>query len=205
MNRLTTRQQAIYDFIRECMISRGYGPTVREIGLQMDIKSPNGVMCHLRALEKKGVIHRSANKSRAIELAEPLQRADATLPIHGWLEKGSVREPSGTSLQLDLIQSIGGEQNFLIDVIDESLDILGFYPGDKVVIRRFGAITPGQLVLASLSTSNDQFIARVALGENGLRVEPMGTAFKPMPVRDVDMVGIAIGLIRIFPASKVPL
>jgi repressor LexA len=62
--KLTKRQQAIYDFIRDLIFRRGYGPTVREIAGQFDIKSPNGVMCHLRALERKGLIRRDANKAR---------------------------------------------------------------------------------------------------------------------------------------------
>lgn len=66
---LTARQQQVYDFIQERIALQGYGPTVREIGLFVGIKSPNGVMCHLRALERKGVIVRLANKSRAIEIA----------------------------------------------------------------------------------------------------------------------------------------
>src|SRR5204863_8662717 len=65
---LTDRQREIYDFIREKIESRGYGPTVREIGLAFGIKSPNGVMCHLKALEKKGMIKREGFSARAIEL-----------------------------------------------------------------------------------------------------------------------------------------
>src|SRR5437899_840921 len=65
---LTERQREIYDFIRSKIEGRGYGPTVREIGLAFDIKSPNGVMCHLKALEKKGLIHREGFQARAIEL-----------------------------------------------------------------------------------------------------------------------------------------
>src|ERR1700740_3269366 len=67
---LTPRQKEIYNFIRGKIHGRGYGPTVREIGLQFQIKSPNGVMCHLKALQKKGLIHREPNMSRAIQLLE---------------------------------------------------------------------------------------------------------------------------------------
>ena len=65
---LTERQQAVYEFIRDKIRNRGYGPTVREIGTEFDINSPNGVVCHLKALEKKGAIKREQNLSRAIEL-----------------------------------------------------------------------------------------------------------------------------------------
>ena len=67
---LTPRQREIYNFIRSKIQGRGYGPTVREIGLNFQIKSPNGVMCHLKALQKKGLIHREPNMSRAIQLLE---------------------------------------------------------------------------------------------------------------------------------------
>ena len=53
---LTDRQQEVYEFIRDKIRSRGYGPTVREIGGEFGIASPNGVMCHLRALERKGLV-----------------------------------------------------------------------------------------------------------------------------------------------------
>lgn len=64
---MTSRQSAIYDFLVE-QIAQGVPPTVREIGKRFGIKSPNGVMCHLKALEKKGFIDRSAHLSRAIRL-----------------------------------------------------------------------------------------------------------------------------------------
>src|ERR1700728_1460044 len=67
---LTDRQREIYDFIRDRIEARGYGPTVREIGEGFNIKSPNGVMCHLKALEKKGLIKREEHSARAIQLVD---------------------------------------------------------------------------------------------------------------------------------------
>ncbi|HIE98693.1 MAG TPA: repressor LexA, partial [Fuerstia sp.] len=52
---LTKRQHEIYEYLKDKIQNRGYGPTVREIGTQFNIRSPNGVMCHLKALEKKGL------------------------------------------------------------------------------------------------------------------------------------------------------
>src|SRR5210317_1821160 len=86
--KLTARQQAVFDFVQELIVRRGYGPTVREIGEQFGIKSPNGVMCHLRALERKGLIRRSPNKSRAIELTKAVDRAPHALPMAGLVAAG---------------------------------------------------------------------------------------------------------------------
>src|SRR5438309_766975 len=85
---LTDRQREIYDFIRDKIETRGYGPTVREIGLGFDIKSPNGVMCHLKALEKKGLIVREGFSARAIQLLDhrPLSWG---LPLLGAVAAGS--------------------------------------------------------------------------------------------------------------------
>ena len=70
LERLTKRQREVYEFIRDKIRNRGYGPTVREIGSHFEISSPNGVMCHLKALEKKGLITREPNMSRAIHAGD---------------------------------------------------------------------------------------------------------------------------------------
>src|SRR5437868_15417073 len=80
-SQLTERQREIYDFIRDKIESRGYGPTVREIGDAFEIKSPNGVMCHLNALVKKGLIERAEGKARAIQLVGHVRPGRAELPL----------------------------------------------------------------------------------------------------------------------------
>ena len=85
---LTERQREIYDFIRSKIESRGYGPTVREIGQAFDIKSPNGVMCHIKALEKKGLIIREGFSARAIQLVDH-RPAGGCLPLLGNVAAGT--------------------------------------------------------------------------------------------------------------------
>ena len=88
---LTEKQLAVYEFIRDKIRNRGYGPTVREIGGNFNISSPNGVVCHLKALEKKGMITREPNMSRAIQLAaEPIE--DRSLPLSGQIAAGVLHE-----------------------------------------------------------------------------------------------------------------
>lgn len=64
---LTERQRAIFDFI-VAEIGKGVPPTVREIGRHFGITSPNGVMAHIHALVKKGLIKRGDNQARSITL-----------------------------------------------------------------------------------------------------------------------------------------
>ena len=63
---LTTRQQEVFEFIKS---NRSYvSPTVREIGKAFSIRSPQGVVCHLRALQRKGWIRVSKRRQRNIEV-----------------------------------------------------------------------------------------------------------------------------------------
>ena len=63
-----TRQE-IFDVIKDHIETNGWPPTIREIGSATGIRSPNGVMCHLKALAKKERIAMdNAHMSRCIRL-----------------------------------------------------------------------------------------------------------------------------------------
>lgn len=68
MKGLTEKQVAVLAYIRERVAADGYPPTIREIGGHMGIGGPNGVLGHLRALEKKGQIELAPGSARAIRL-----------------------------------------------------------------------------------------------------------------------------------------
>lgn len=70
MHELTGQQTRVLNFLRDQISTRGYAPTLREIGDHMSIRSTNGVNDHLRALERKGFIRREMMKSRAIVLTD---------------------------------------------------------------------------------------------------------------------------------------
>ena len=65
-NKPTARQAEVLAFITTN--ARMVGPTVRGIAAGIGVSSPNGVVCHLKALEKKGLIRRRAKISRGIEV-----------------------------------------------------------------------------------------------------------------------------------------
>src|ERR1044072_7016686 len=91
LDQLTERQKDVYEFIRDKIRNRGYGPTVREIGDEFDISSPNGVMCYLKALEKKGLMTRKKNMSRAIQLTkEPVEERGP--PLYAQIAAGVLHE-----------------------------------------------------------------------------------------------------------------
>ncbi|MFO0942891.1 MAG: repressor LexA [Pirellulales bacterium] len=198
MTRLTKQQQTVYDFIRDCMVARGYGPTVREIGLHMGIRSPNGVMCHLRALEKKGVIRRSANKSRAIELAEPLLRADLSLDVSGTTATGMVQLQCTPSSQLNLVSTFNTADQYLIQVKDEHLSAFSIKAGDHLLISKQGTPLAGQLVVAQFAETGANVIGQVQIEAGRLRVTPLVSPLPSSPESPFTLLGIVAGVLRLF-------
>src|SRR5687767_10764277 len=114
-SQLTERQREIYDFIRGKIEARGYGPTVREIGLGFGIKSPNGVMCHLKALEKKGLIKREEHSARAIQLVDHRRPAQG-LPFLGTVAAGSPLPAIEQAERLEFDEVFGGKDRFVLQV-----------------------------------------------------------------------------------------
>lgn len=66
--RPTERQKRVLEVITKYLRNRGYPPTIRDVADAMGFRSPNGVMCHLRALERLGLIERDPGTARGIRL-----------------------------------------------------------------------------------------------------------------------------------------
>src|SRR5438477_5616699 len=65
---LTERHRQILDFIEEQLQTRGYPPSVREIGGAVGLTSTSTVHAHLATLQRLGYLRRDPTKPRAIEV-----------------------------------------------------------------------------------------------------------------------------------------
>lgn len=74
---LSERQAFCLLVIESSIRTRGYPPSLDEIGAAMDIGSNNAVTAHLRALEQKGFIARETMRSRAITVLRSTVNVDA--------------------------------------------------------------------------------------------------------------------------------
>ena len=68
---LTPRQRRILELIHLAVSTRGYPPTIREIGEAAGLASPSSVSHQLRALEAKGYLRRDPHRPRAMEVRLP--------------------------------------------------------------------------------------------------------------------------------------
>ncbi|MBM4070504.1 MAG: transcriptional repressor LexA [Planctomycetes bacterium] len=195
-SQLTERQREIYDFIQEKIDSRGYGPTVREIGLAFDIKSPNGVMCHLKALEKKGLIKREGFSARAIQLVDH-RPGSAGMPMLGVVAAGSPVLAPATEERFEFSEVFGGPNRFVLKVRGQSMIENHIDDGDFVIIRKQETASNGERVVAMVD--NEVTLKKFYKEKDHIRLEPANGRMSPIIVdatKNIRILGVLVGVMR---------
>ncbi len=193
---LTRRQRMVYEFIRDKIRTRGYGPTVREIGSAFGIRSPNGVMCHLKALERKGLIIRERNMSRAIQLAlEPVE--ERGLPLAGRIAAGVLHEAIEQNERVDFADLFDPRDKslFVLQVNGDSMIEDQIADGDYVIVRKQRTARKGQIVVA-LTDEGEATLKRWFPEKNRIRLQPANRAMKPLYVKNARVLGVVEGVVR---------
>lgn len=191
---LTPRQRDIYEFLKDKILNRGYGPTVREIGNEFGIRSPNGVMCHLKALEKKGLITRESHMSRAIQLNDKPARA-TSVDMLGQFSANSPLSASKDGETADFMDVFGSGDHACVKVKDDSCGDDGISKGDFVIIRKQETCRDGDKVLALVDGRN-AVLRRYFTDPKGVRLEPLTSSKKPITRNAVSVLGVLVGVVR---------
>jgi repressor LexA len=200
---LTPKQKEIYDFIRSYIQDNGYPPAIRDIGKAFDIRSPNGVMCHLRALQKKGFIHRDEKsdnlpgKARAITIPG-VTAGGFSLPLLGVVAAGPVIETTEQRERVDMKQLFGGDNIYLLKVRGESMIDSQIADGDFVVIRKQDSADNGEKVVAMVDKA--MTLKKFFRKKDQVRLEPCNSNMAPIIVdpalQNVQVLGLLVGVIR---------
>ena len=193
--KLTKRQQAIFDFIRSTIESSGFGPTIREIADEMGYRSPNGVMCHLRALQKKGLINRTNNKSRSIVLTDEAAEEVNGIPLAGRVAAGALMEAIEQQERIDVAKFWPQKGTYALEVDGDSMIDAQIAPGDYVIVKRRHTASKGDIVVAR--TSDGEATLKYWFPEkNRVRLQPANKRLKPIYSKDVKVIGVVIGVVR---------
>jgi repressor LexA len=193
---LTDRQRDIYEFIRDKIESRGYGPTVREIGAEFGIASPNGVMCHLNALVKKGLILRDPGHARAIQLVDHRPPSPG-IPLLGNVAAGAPIEAPAQSERLEVHNMLGGPGHYALQVRGQSMIDDHIQDGDFVIIRKQETAENGERVVAMVN--NEVTLKRLYRKKDHLVLQPANSDMNPIvvnPAEDVKIMGVLVGVVR---------
>ena len=199
LDQLTDRQAKIFDFIKDRVQSRGYGPTVREIGEHFKISSPNGVMCHLRALEKKGLLNRVRKHdraiARAIEVAPEILAEEKGMPLAGTVAAGLTNLAFEQADRVDFGQMFSKKNLFALKVKGESMIDAQIADGDFVVVKKQRTAQPGQMVVAQ--TPDGEATLKYWHPEaHRIRLQPANSSMSPIYVKEASVLGVVVGVVR---------
>ena len=199
---VTDRQQAILDFIIDAIRTRGFPPTLREIGRAFEIRSTKGVNDHLVALERKGKIRRSDNLSRGIEVVElpALEEESESVPVLGRIAAGApllAAENVDGSYRLDR-SLLHGDRNFLLRVQGESMIGAHICNGDYVLVRPQDAADDGEIVVAMVD--DEATVKYLEHDGKRVRLQPANPAVPPIvlePGAPLRILGKVVGVLRV--------
>lgn len=192
---LTQRQLSIYEFIRDNILYRGYGPTVREIAAEFGIKSPNGVVGHLNAIEKKGLIIRDKKKSRAIELTPEALEEERGLPLVGTVAAGMTNLAFEQDERVDFGNMFSSSDQFVLEVNGDSMIEAHIADGDYVVVKRQTNANSGEIVIAQ--TDEGEATLKYWFPEsNRIRLQPANRDMEPIYLKNASVLGVVVGVVR---------
>lgn len=196
-------QTRILAYIEQEIKTRGYAPSVREIGEAVGLKSTSTVHGHLTRLEKKGLLHRDAMKPRAIGLSSSLSPFDESvslreIPVLGRVAAGTpILAEQNIEETLTLPEEmVGSGELFILRVRGESMIQAGIMNDDYIVVHKQPDANNGEIVVAMI---DDEATVKRFYKENGhIRLQPENDSMKPIIVPDVLILGKVVSLIRKF-------
>ncbi len=151
-NRLSRRQEQILFFIRESVESRGFPPSIREIGEAVGLSSSSTVHAHLRSLETKGYLKRNPSKPRSIELLDVNGNRPrlVDLPIStvpGSLKLGNGPDEGRPEKTLPLPMELAGSRESFLFTVEKNYSQESIVTGDMVIVNRDAEAARGDMVL----------------------------------------------------------
>jgi repressor LexA len=209
---LTERQRTILDVIRASVTSRGYPPSIREIGDAVGLTSTSSVAHQLRTLERKGYLRRDANRPRAVDVRSADDVAAAApvtdvagsdalpqptyVPVLGRIAAGGpILAEQAVEDIFPLPRELVGEGTlFLLKVVGDSMVEAAICDGDWVVVRQQNVADNGDIVAAMLDGEATVKTFKRAGGQVWLM--PHNPAYDPIPGNDATVLGKIVTVIR---------
>jgi repressor LexA len=204
---LTRRQRQLYDFIANFVQTHGYSPSFEEIREGLGLNSLATVHKHVTNLEKKGLLHRDANRSRSIDLLAPRGKmkqamaaaasAASSLPLVGRIAAGRPVETFETPETISFSDFTRSKDVFVLQVAGESMQDEHIVDGDYILVERTQVARDGEIVVA-LVEGAETTLKRIYKEGDRVRLQPSNVTMAPIviPAAAVEIQGRVIGVLR---------
>lgn len=196
---LTRRQHDIVEFFTQYVQAEGISPTLEEIAANFGVNKVT-IFGHVAELERKGVLRRrEKGVSRALELVEDDPRHGSSAPvltILGRIAAGAPIEEIEDRETLDLGALVPpGAEVFALRVAGNSMIDDAIADGDIVLVERRESARNGETVVAVMP-EGDVTLKRFYREKDSVRLQPANSSMQPTFVRDVQIRGVVIGVVR---------
>ena len=209
---LTERQRTILDVIRASVTSRGYPPSIREIGDAVGLTSTSSVAHQLRTLERKGYLRRDPNRPRAVDVrgsdegvtsivSTDVAGSDALpeptfVPVLGRIAAGGpILAEEAVEDVFPLPRELVGEGSlFLLKVVGDSMVDAAICDGDWVVIRQQNVADNGDIVAAMID--GEATVKTFKRKDGKVWLMPHNEAFDPIDGDHATILGKVTAVLR---------
>lgn len=194
MEPLTRRQEKVLRFVSGYIARNGYAPSVREIAAALKIGTPKGAADHLKVLERKGYIRRTARRPRALTLL----RDPGGIPLVGRIAAGRP-----TPAEQDIEDQIplppgyfGPGDCFALRVHGDSMIGDHILDGDLAIIRRQPTVRNGEI--AAVLVDGEATLKRVHVRGSRVELRPSNPNLSSItvPADEIRILGRYVGLVR---------
>ncbi|EPE61595.1 lexA repressor [Exiguobacterium sp. S17] len=200
---MSARQQQILDFIKAEVRTKGYPPSVREIGEAVGLASSSTVHGHLDRLEKRGLIRRDKTKPRALEVLSEdtpsIEERETVMyvPVIGKVTAGTpITAIENVEEHFPLPAHIVGSDNvYMLSVSGDSMINAGILDGDRVLVRQQNTADNGEIVVA-MTDEGEATVKRIYKEASKVRLQPENDELEAMYFDNVSILGKVIGVYR---------
>jgi len=200
MKELTENQAKILSFICDQQESRGFPPTIREIGEEFNLNSTGSVRDYLAALEKKGYINRNSRTSRGIEIVGRKPNQTRRIPIVADVAAGwdTISQPIyDEEVVVDVNYLSQHAELFALKVSGDSMKDSGILDGDLVFVRKQDHAQDGDIVAAVID--EETTIKHYWHEGDQVRLQPANDDMEPIYItedQNAFIGGKVVGVIR---------
>ena len=198
MESLTPAQQELYDWLVEYIRTTQHAPSIRQMMVAMNLRSPAPVQSRLERLRNKGYIDWTDGKARTLRI---LHQPEKGLSVLGTIAAGGLVEPfSDEKTRLDLSNLFTQADCYVLRVTGDSMIEDSIIEGDYVIMRSVEEIEDaknGDVVAARVSGYGTTLKRFYKEGDR-VTLKPANAKYEPIIVdaESVEIQGVLVGMWR---------
>ncbi len=198
MENLTPAQKELYDWLVEYIQTTQHAPSIRQMMVAMNLRSPAPIQSRLERLRSKGYIDWTNGKARTMRI---LHQPDKGLPILGAISAGGLVEPFiDVEQRLDLSHLLAKSDYYVLQVTGDSMMEDSIIEGDLVVMREVSSIDEAKSsdIVAARVSGQRTTLKRFYREENKVTLQPANAKYESIEVdvNSLELQGILVGIWR---------